>query len=290
MDTIYFCAGDKGGTGKSMAASALMDELLQRGTVPILIETDTANPDVLKTYQQHEEVKTLAIGLDDGDGWIQLINSADQNRGTPIVVNTAARSGAGTGRYGPTLLATLPKLGRRLVTLWVINRQRDSLELLADYLESMPIGEHHQAHVLRNLYFGVSTKFELYNGSDIKRRPAQQNRQPGCARRSAPPAVARVGNRPRDGRHCAAGHRVPGLRPRQGGRLGRRGYMATRNEAAAASWANTPEGQLAFQMAAAGSLPLLARCSEPGWKRSDGVCFPFATADGTVHGWQLPSR
>jgi hypothetical protein len=173
LNTIYFVGGDKGGTGKSLVSAALLDEFLQRGAEPLLIETDTANPDVLKMYCEH--IQCIPLGLDDGDGWIQLINLAEQARGVPVVVNTAARSGAGMGRYGPTLLATLPELGRRLVTIWVINRQRDSLELLADYVDAMPLSAAHQVHVVRNLYFGQSDRFQLYNSSQIKKQLEANN-------------------------------------------------------------------------------------------------------------------
>lgn len=168
INTLYLCAGDKGGTGKSMVAAALIDAFLQRGIEPILVETDTANPDVFKSYG--ERIQCAALSLDEADGWIQLINTIDQARGIPVIVNTAARSGSGVARYGATLRSTLGELDRKLVTLWIINRQRDSLELLADYLEAMPVSAEHHAHVLRNLYFGASEKFQLYNGSDLKKR------------------------------------------------------------------------------------------------------------------------
>ncbi len=168
MNTLYLCAGDKGGTGKSMVATALIDAFLQRGIEPLLVETDTANPDVFKSYG--ERIQCVALSLDEADGWIQLINAIDQARGIPVVVNTAARNGIGVARYGATLRSTLGELDRKLVTLWIINRQRDSLELLADYLEAMPVGAEHVTHVLRNLYFGAFEKFQLYNGSDLKKR------------------------------------------------------------------------------------------------------------------------
>ena len=168
INALYLCAGDKGGTGKSMVAAALIDAFLQRGIEPILVETDTANPDVFKSYG--ERIQCAALSLDEADGWIQLINTIDQARGLPVIVNTAARSGSGVARYGATLRSTLGELDRKLVTLWIINRQRDSLELLADYLEAMPVSAEHLAHVLRNLYFGASEKFQLYNGSDLKKR------------------------------------------------------------------------------------------------------------------------
>lgn len=51
------------------------------------------------------------------------------------------------------------------MTLWVINSQRDSLQLLREYLDAMQAGT---THVLRNLYHGNERKFELYNASKIR--------------------------------------------------------------------------------------------------------------------------
>lgn len=61
-----------------------------------------------------------------------------------------------------------------------------------------------------------------------------------------------------------------------------------RNESAAATWANTPEGQLAYRLALVGSLQQVARCSVPGWKVKNGACLPYPDADGSLHGWALP--
>jgi hypothetical protein len=77
------------------------------------------------------------------------------------------------------------------------------------------------------------------------------------------------------------------------GRGQREGYAIGRDtarekyETAAAmgSWANTPEGQLAYGLAKVGSLRELAMCSGHGWVEKDGVCYP----SGKAHGWRLPS-
>lgn len=66
------------------------------------------------------------------------------------------------------------------------------------------------------------------------------------------------------------------------------GYKVARHEAAAASWANTPEGQLAYRLALVGSLQQVAKCSEPGWKVSKGACLPYSAPDGSLHGWVIP--
>ena len=52
------------------------------------------------------------------------------------------------------------------------------------------------------------------------------------------------------------------------------GYSVAHNEKAAAAWANTPEGQLAYGLAKAGSIRDLATCSGRGWRKEGSVCEP----------------
>ena len=170
MDRIIFVGGSKGGTGKSMVCSTVLDYLVQKGMDPILVETDTSNPDVYKAHKSQITVSVTALELDNADGWIELINFSDKNRSRPLVVNTAARNLTGVQKFGGTLLNTLGELDRELITIWTINRQRDSLELLADYLDVMPVSERHVLHVARNLYFGEREKYQLYSESEIKKR------------------------------------------------------------------------------------------------------------------------
>jgi hypothetical protein len=112
------------------------------------------------------EVKAELINLDEANGWIDLVNVCHENSDAVVVVNTAARNNKGVAAYGETLNSTLGELGRKLVTLWVINRQRDSLELLKEYMESLPGSA---IHVVRNTYFGDEQKFELYNTSKTRK-------------------------------------------------------------------------------------------------------------------------
>jgi hypothetical protein len=160
---IYFVGGSKGGVGKSTIAVALLDYLLERREDVILIESDTSNPDVWKTY--HSSTKAELINLDEADGWIAFVNICDTHPECPIVVNSASRNNVAVNAYGATLNSSVSELKRRLVTFWVINRQRDSLELLKEYLETMTATE---VHAVRNLHWGEERKFELYNGSKLK--------------------------------------------------------------------------------------------------------------------------
>lgn len=66
------------------------------------------------------------------------------------------------------------------------------------------------------------------------------------------------------------------------------GYAQARDEIAAAAWANTPDGKLAFKLAKSGSLEYLVNCSRPGWEKVNGVCYPNALKGEGVYGWHLP--
>jgi hypothetical protein len=160
---IYWVGGSKGGVGKSMMTLATVDYLLERGENVLLVECDTSNPDVWKAYR--EQIDTELVDLDEADGWIHLVNVCDRSSGQVVVVNTAARNNLAVTKYGQTLDSSLEELGSRLVTLWVINRQRDSLGLLKQFMEAIPRAE---VHVVRNGYFGDERKFELYNGSNVR--------------------------------------------------------------------------------------------------------------------------
>jgi hypothetical protein len=160
---IFIIGGSKGGVGKSLVTMALLDHLQERGESVLLIESDTSNPDVFKSYKEH--LPTELVNLDEADGWIALVNFCDGHKDKTVVVNTGARNNRGVSAYGQTLASTLEELRRHLVTLWVINRQRDSLELLREYMEAIPGGT---LHVVRNGYFGEERKFELYNGSKVR--------------------------------------------------------------------------------------------------------------------------
>jgi len=162
---IYLVGGSKGGVGKSMVSIALLDFLTAREQPVLLIESDTSNPDAWKAYGS--TVESALINLDEPDGWIELLNLCDQHKDKVVVINTAARNNRGVSAYGSTLNSTLAELQRKLVTLWVINRQRDSLELLREFQEAIPEAS---VHVVRNGYFGDEKKFELYNGSKTRER------------------------------------------------------------------------------------------------------------------------
>jgi hypothetical protein len=167
---IYVVGGSKGGVGKSMVSMGLTHFLIESGERVFLIDADTSNPDVFKSYK--DEVDSEIVNLDDADGWVRFVDICDEHKDSAVVVNTAARNNAGVAAYGATLSRSLEELERELVTLWVINRQRDSLELLSDYMDAIP---NSIVHVAKNGYFGSDIKFELYNNSNVKKAVEAKN-------------------------------------------------------------------------------------------------------------------
>ena len=164
---IFLVGGGKGGVGKSMLSMALLDYLRAAENAPLLIETDTSAPDVWKAYKN--DVDSNCIDLEQKDGWLELLDILDRNAGTATVINTKAANQVGLRKFGGMLTEALRQQKRKLVTLWVIDRKRDGLELLSGFVETLAKDERVEVHVIRNLYWGDEAKFDMYNGSQLRK-------------------------------------------------------------------------------------------------------------------------
>jgi hypothetical protein len=160
---LILVGGGKGGVGKSLFSMAVVDFLESTKEAPFLIETDTSVPDVFKTYR--ETIEGELVNLDEREGWIELVNLIESKPESTIVINTGARNQTGITNFGRTLRKALPERKRKLGVFWLIDRKRESLELLSDFSEALPEAE---VHVVRNMYLGAENKFELYNGSNMR--------------------------------------------------------------------------------------------------------------------------
>lgn len=174
LPAVYMTLGSKGGVGKSMTALAAIDHLVTIGKPVLFVETDTDNPDVWRCLQRDpanaggeflDGVLLQAVSLDEKDGWMDLVNVIHDHPDHFVVINTAARMSSIIRKYGGILLESLPELGRKLIGLWLINRQRDGMDQLEAFLE---LFAGHTVHVVRNGLFGVESKFELYNTSELR--------------------------------------------------------------------------------------------------------------------------
>jgi dsDNA-binding SOS-regulon protein len=97
----------------------------------------------------------------------------DASKDDEVVVNTAARNNDGVNRYGSMFDDKLNEFGWPFISLFLINQQRDSCEMLTEY---MNVVKHGRIHVVRNRFFGLAPSlFELYDNSPL--RKAVEERQ-----------------------------------------------------------------------------------------------------------------
>ncbi len=162
-NTIFYVGGGKGGVGKSMVSMTLTQFLIDRygETKTIhLIECDESNPDVGRMYKGHIPVSTAV--LDENEkGWILMSRLIEDSSDTLFVINSAARSNMGIQKNGRNFAAVLEngQLPYDFVTFWPMNRQKDSIELLEDYIGHISVGA---VYPIRNIYFGDHDDFTLY--------------------------------------------------------------------------------------------------------------------------------
>ncbi len=167
MARVFLVTGGKGGVGKSVSSIALLDYFETRGRKVTLVETDTANPDVGKAYQKDVKGFSL-VNLDENDGWLDLLDIIEAAKTPEIVLNTAARNNEGVTRHGAMFDEQMAQLNYPVISLFIINNQRDSVEMLADYEKVMNRGA---VHVVRNQFYGTSPNmFDIYNESELRRR------------------------------------------------------------------------------------------------------------------------
>lgn len=166
MNKVIVVGGGKGGVGKSSVTIGVVDMLLTRGEKVVLIESDDSNPDTYKVL--NTLTKSEICNLDTEEGHIKLCNIIEDAKDAYVVLNTAARATAGMIQHGGILVDTVRELQRDLIMLWPINRQRDSLELLSEFLDN---SEGYKATVvIKNTYFGEPAKFARYDNSKTKSR------------------------------------------------------------------------------------------------------------------------
>jgi len=165
MVKIYFVGGDKGGVGKSLCTSALVSYMLGSEQKCLLVDTDTSNPDVQRQYK--DEVECHLKRLSEKEGWIDIANICEENMGdgTSIIINSKAAIAEEIKKNASLINQIIAQPNIEFHLLWVINRQKDSLLLLKNFLDNIEITT---STVVKNLYWGSEEKFQLFDESKIK--------------------------------------------------------------------------------------------------------------------------
>jgi hypothetical protein len=166
---LVYVGGSKGGTGKSLVCMALIHYFRKHfeGENILLIETDTSNPDVGRLYEKTKGVTVKPLALSENEnGWTDLIDTIDESseRIQHVVINSMAASNLGIEAQGRLLDKAIKEniLNFDFKAFWVMNRNKDSVELLKDFLDCM---ETAVVYPVKNLFFGNEKDFVFYEDS-----------------------------------------------------------------------------------------------------------------------------
>jgi hypothetical protein len=167
MKELVYVGGSKGGTGKSLTSMALVDYF--RKNFPhdeiLLIETDSSNPDVGRLYRRTQGVELKGMFLNEEEsGWLYLIDCIDNTDAKRVVINSMAASNTGIQQQGTLLDKNIlnGNLDVKFTVLWVMNRNKDSVVLLKDFLTWMKSAV---VYPVINLYFGKEEDYTFYLAS-----------------------------------------------------------------------------------------------------------------------------
>ena len=160
----------KGGVGKTLVCISVLYLLLQRTGKVFLIETDRTNPDVLQVYQDEIPFETVELSV--REGWAVLADHLNEKRDAWVVLNGRAASRDVTLDYSRHFWTAAKRSARKVITLWVINRNNDALAMLDEYLDAMPADAAHALWVVKNLYYARDGHFPVYDHeeSEVRKR------------------------------------------------------------------------------------------------------------------------
>ena len=168
MKNLIYVGGSKGGTGKSMVCLALVDYF--RKNFPkdeiLLFETDSSNPDVGRLYKKTKGVSLKGLQLDEEeDGWMEMVDTIDVTKAKHVIINSMAASNLGIQTQGSLLDQNIidENLKVKFNVFWVMNRNKDSVTLLRDFLKNMTSAV---VYPVLNLYFGKEEEFSFYRSSE----------------------------------------------------------------------------------------------------------------------------
>ena len=165
--SMIVVGGSKGGVGKSLVTMTIVDWLHQaKEKSVLLIDSDDNNPDVYKAYSAELDPEPSTLNLDLREGWLALADRCVEHPDAHVVINTGARNLDTMLLYsGPVMTGIATELKRHVVVLWVIDDQRDSVELLRRYIDETSTAEPDQTrlHVICNEGQEEGRSFEYYH-------------------------------------------------------------------------------------------------------------------------------
>ena len=161
MKKIFSLDSLKGGTGKSLVGTALVDVALSAGKKILIVEADMSNPVLGKIYSDQEVYSTELITKED---FLELSTEIKNSDAEIIIINNAAvHSWESFGKY---VINNIEEFGAaELNVVWVANSEKDVLEKFVDFYEKCPAAK---MHFCMNDHFAGRRGFDLWKNSKIR--------------------------------------------------------------------------------------------------------------------------
>ena len=166
MNNLIFCTGFKGGIGKSFMTATVIDYLESKSDNIVVVDTDSSIPDIYKTFK--DTYKTYACDLNLDEGWSNLFSICEEHKDSAVVVNSAAGADKTFIQNIRHIELASEVLERKLISFFLLNDEKDSLNLLDKYYDATHIIRNHRMAVIKNGYFGDDAVFDVYNTSHLK--------------------------------------------------------------------------------------------------------------------------
>lgn len=158
--------GDKGGTGKSMAAALALDHFLTMGTPVLLVEGDAGIPDLALRFRGSVPVELVNLNRagDAETSFNRLGNVLEiaAGAGQHVVVNMPAGAGDTIDELAPVLAEIVSAVGYELAVTFSIGPHRTSTDALVKSLEHGLLGAVNPTKraILFPLFLGVASQFD----------------------------------------------------------------------------------------------------------------------------------
>ena len=163
---IFVSHGDKGGTGKSMAAALALDHLHASGVPVLLIEGDAGIPDLAHRFRDVIPLKTVNLNRsgDSETSFNKLGNALEDASAAKqnVVINMPAGAGDTIDDLAPVLAEILADVGFDLVVSFSIGPHRTSTDALLKSLDRglMSVVDPSRRSVLLPLFLGQAAAFD----------------------------------------------------------------------------------------------------------------------------------
>ena len=161
MKKIFSLDSLKGGTGKSLVGTAIVDVALSASKKVLIVEADMSNPVLGKIYSDQDVYSTELLTKED---FLELSTEIKNSSAEIIIINNAAvHSWESFGKYIINNVSDFD--ATELNVVWVANSEKDVLEKCVDFQEKCPAAK---IHFCMNQHFGGRRGFDLWKNSKIR--------------------------------------------------------------------------------------------------------------------------